>query len=397
MVRKCTAQHLANLVDKVGPARLLSGGKDLTDRILPAVTKLAQDSSQEARYVKTFRLELSNQTKLTIPLIHPTGTLGAECCCHCHSTLTLTRSWRNISPPRTFRMSGTPSSLSRQRYRTCFTHRLAFCRILPCNMEIVGFFRVLVRCPKTRSQPGADAPSQAAVRSGPRLSTESHSTRPTGGCLYQAGLQRCRSWIYSRHTLTNCIIHASSKLTTITCVICRESNSHYSCRSQTQSVADKTEYIKQISGLLGSKDFKERIKGINQLVADCQHNPNVVISSIYPVSTHFPTISHVLYYGFQNPKMKRHPESLFFSAYRCSMPLKHGFRNRTARSTSMLWSLYRKSFTCWRITCPKWSTSWSQQLWTITLTLRTMPSTLLLLELLMHLFQILVLILTNRV
>lgn len=50
MVRKCTAQHLANLVEKVGAARLLSGGKDLTDRILPAVTKLAQDSSQEARY-----------------------------------------------------------------------------------------------------------------------------------------------------------------------------------------------------------------------------------------------------------------------------------------------------------------------------------------------------------
>lgn len=52
MVRKCTAQHLANLVEKVGAARLLSGGKDLTDRILPAVTKLAQDSSQEARYVE---------------------------------------------------------------------------------------------------------------------------------------------------------------------------------------------------------------------------------------------------------------------------------------------------------------------------------------------------------
>ena len=58
MVRKCTAQHLANLVDKVGAVRLLSGGKDLTDRILPAVTKLAQDSSQEARYVETLLLLL---------------------------------------------------------------------------------------------------------------------------------------------------------------------------------------------------------------------------------------------------------------------------------------------------------------------------------------------------
>lgn len=70
-------------------------------------------------------------------------------------------------------------------------------------------------------------------------------------------------------------------------IIYRESNSHYSCRSQTQSIADKTEYIKQISGLLGSKDFRERIKGIDQLAADCQHNPNMVINSIFPVSISF--------------------------------------------------------------------------------------------------------------
>lgn len=71
------------------------------------------------------------------------------------------------------------------------------------------------------------------------------------------------------------------------CIIYRESNSHYSCRSQTQSIADKNEYIKQISGLLGSKDFKERIKGIDQLTADCQHNPNIVINSIFPVRAVF--------------------------------------------------------------------------------------------------------------
>lgn len=61
LVRKCTAQHLANLVEKVGAARLLSGGKDLTERILPAVTKLAQDSSQETRFTYVF---------ITFMLIH---------------------------------------------------------------------------------------------------------------------------------------------------------------------------------------------------------------------------------------------------------------------------------------------------------------------------------------
>lgn len=70
------AQHLANLVEKVGAARLLSGAKDLTDRILPAVVKLAQDSSQEVRYVlkkkkKTFHINSFNFCVLTsLQLIH---------------------------------------------------------------------------------------------------------------------------------------------------------------------------------------------------------------------------------------------------------------------------------------------------------------------------------------
>ncbi|XP_017331998.1 uncharacterized protein LOC108270136 isoform X2 [Ictalurus punctatus] len=49
-VRRCTAQHLTSLVEKIGTGRLLSGTKNLTDRILPAVSKLAQDSSPETRY-----------------------------------------------------------------------------------------------------------------------------------------------------------------------------------------------------------------------------------------------------------------------------------------------------------------------------------------------------------
>lgn len=98
------------------------------------------------------------------------------------------------------------------------------------------------------------------------------------------------------------------------CILYRESNSHNSCRSQTHSIADKTEYIKQISGLLGSKDFRERIKGIDQLAADCQHNPNMVINSIFPVSTSFLFfqilsifLCYVLCHGSQLP----HHTSLF--------------------------------------------------------------------------------------
>lgn len=49
LVRKCTSQHLAAVVEKIGAERLLSGTKDITERILPAVSRLTQDSFQETR------------------------------------------------------------------------------------------------------------------------------------------------------------------------------------------------------------------------------------------------------------------------------------------------------------------------------------------------------------
>ncbi|KAK1894324.1 TOG array regulator of axonemal microtubules protein 1 [Dissostichus eleginoides] len=192
VVRKCTAQHLANLMEKVGAARLLSGGKDLTDRILPAVTKLAQDSSQEPRYFgRRMLLSLSS---------HPDFDKILE----------------KYIPTKD----------------------------LPAVRETVFTLKT-----KGLGEIPQDSQSARGRRSLPGSGTVRASS------LTREPLQQ-----------TN-----------------REANSHNSCRSQTQSIADKTEYIKQISGLLGSKDFRERIKGIDQLAADCQHNPNMVIKSIYPL------------------------------------------------------------------------------------------------------------------
>ncbi|KAJ8393022.1 hypothetical protein AAFF_G00069260 [Aldrovandia affinis] len=53
-VRKCADQHLANLVERVGATSLLSDTRDITECILPAVARLAQESSQEARMVKKY-------------------------------------------------------------------------------------------------------------------------------------------------------------------------------------------------------------------------------------------------------------------------------------------------------------------------------------------------------
>uniref|UniRef100_UPI0037E90F07 TOG array regulator of axonemal microtubules protein 1 isoform X3 n=1 Tax=Semicossyphus pulcher TaxID=241346 RepID=UPI0037E90F07 len=189
-VRKCTAQHLANLVEKVGAVRLLSGGKDFTDRILPAVTKLAQDSSQEARYFgRRMLLSLSS---------HP------------------------------------------------------------------DFDKILEKYIPTKDLPTVrDTVFTLKTKGVGEMPQDTQSAR---GRRSLPGSGTVRASSLTREPLAN-----------------RESNSHYSCRSQTQSIADKSEYIKQISGLLGSKDFRERIKGIDQLVADCQHNPNMVINSIFPV------------------------------------------------------------------------------------------------------------------
>ncbi|XP_070776477.1 TOG array regulator of axonemal microtubules protein 1 [Enoplosus armatus] len=190
VVRKCTAQHLANLVEKVGAARLLSGGKDLTDRILPAVTKLAQDSSQEARYFgRRMLLSLSSH----------------------HDFDKILEKYIPTKDLPTVR-------------DTVFTLKTKGLGEMPQDTQSAR---------GRRSLPGS-------------------------------GTVRASSLTREPLNQTN-----------------RESNSHYSCRSQ--SIADKTEYIKQISGLLGSKDFRERIKGIDQLVADCQHNPNMVINSIFQV------------------------------------------------------------------------------------------------------------------
>lgn len=48
-VRRCAAQHLSDVVEFMEPERVLSGTKDMADRVLPAAAKFAQDSSPETR------------------------------------------------------------------------------------------------------------------------------------------------------------------------------------------------------------------------------------------------------------------------------------------------------------------------------------------------------------
>ncbi|XP_061213726.1 TOG array regulator of axonemal microtubules protein 1-like [Neopsephotus bourkii] len=49
-VRRCTAQHLSDTVERMGPDRILSGAKVAADRLFPAIVRFTQDSSQQTRY-----------------------------------------------------------------------------------------------------------------------------------------------------------------------------------------------------------------------------------------------------------------------------------------------------------------------------------------------------------
>ncbi len=48
-VRKATAMFLERLVERMGPGRVLSGVKDVTDKVLPTAASFALDSAQETR------------------------------------------------------------------------------------------------------------------------------------------------------------------------------------------------------------------------------------------------------------------------------------------------------------------------------------------------------------
>ncbi|KAG9268226.1 TOG array regulator of axonemal microtubules protein 1 isoform X1 [Astyanax mexicanus] len=184
-VRKCTSQHLAVLVEKIGAARLLSGTKDLTDRILPAVCKLAQDSSQETR-------------------------------CHGRKMLLLLSSHRDFDK--------------------------MLVKYIPD--KDLATIRDTVLTLKTKG-----------------LGEMHHDTPSARG----------------RHSLSGGGLEHVSSLT-------RDSqHAHSKDKAQIHSIADKTEYIKQLKALMGSKDFRERIKGISQLVTDCEDNPYLVIGNMFPV------------------------------------------------------------------------------------------------------------------
>lgn len=120
----------------------------------------------------------------------------------------------------------------------------------------------------------------------------------------------------------------------------------YYCKGQASNFADKTEYIKKLNALMLSKDFRERIRALEQLVSDCEQNPDMVIVNLFPVinsrllrAVVFITVlccCHYLVMEFH----KLYPLS---SLHRYLMPSKPGSRNPTAKSISVPYNAYGRS------------------------------------------------------
>ncbi|CAL8295340.1 unnamed protein product [Gadus morhua 'NCC'] len=209
VVRKCAAQHLADLLERVGVARLLSGGKDVTDRILPAVVKLALDSSQGPRsFGRRMLLFLSSHQDFDSMLVKYIPTKDLSAARKTVSGLKAKGQGQGLGET-----PQTPPSLP-------------------------GSGTVRASTLKRKLPKPTIAPSPATTTATP---TNTSTTTP------------------------------------------REPNSKYSSKPLGHIIEDQAEYIRQLTALLESKEFRERIKGLDQLVADCQDNPSMVIRSLFPV------------------------------------------------------------------------------------------------------------------
>ena len=56
-VRRTTAHFLVKVVERMGSGKILSGVKDVTDRVLPTAAQFVMDASPETRYCGTPRTE----------------------------------------------------------------------------------------------------------------------------------------------------------------------------------------------------------------------------------------------------------------------------------------------------------------------------------------------------
>ncbi|XP_060611108.2 TOG array regulator of axonemal microtubules protein 1 [Anolis sagrei] len=203
-VRRCAAQHLSDVVEHMGPGRILSGLKDVTDKIFSAVTKFVQDGSQETRYY--------GRKMLFTLMTHGDFDKMLE----------------KYVPPKD----------------------------LPYIKETVSNLR------------------QKGLGEMPIVTPSAKGRRSHNGNMGSS-----RSSSGSRE-----VLHAGDREIREVREISR--------KLAPRNALESAEYVKVLTSLLNAKDFRDRISGIKQLLADTQSNQELVVANIVKIFDAFKSRLH---------------------------------------------------------------------------------------------------------
>ncbi|XP_030805925.1 TOG array regulator of axonemal microtubules protein 1 [Camarhynchus parvulus] len=191
-VRRCTAQHLGDIVERLGPERVLAAGRPVAERLLPAMARFVQDSSQQTRYY--------GRRMLFSMMAHPD----------------LDKILEKFVPAKD----------------------------LPYIKETVGSLRE-----KGLGEMPLDTPSAKGRRS------------QTGNVGHLRSSSTCRDApnISDRDSTES---HEAPR------------------RAAPRSALESEEYLRDLVGSLNARDFRERIRGVRQLLLDTESSPALVLPSI---------------------------------------------------------------------------------------------------------------------
>ncbi|XP_059330936.1 TOG array regulator of axonemal microtubules protein 1 [Ammospiza nelsoni] len=191
-VRRCTAQHVGDMVQRLGPERVLAAGRPVAERLLPAMARFVQDSSQQTRYY--------GRRMLFSMMAHPD----------------LDKILEKFVPPKD----------------------------LPYIKETVGSLRE-----KGLGEMPLDTPSAKGRRS------------QTGSVGHLRSSSTCRD---------------APIIPDRDCTESQEAPR----RAAPRSALESEEYLRDLVGSLSARDFRERIRGVRQLLLDTESSPGLVLASI---------------------------------------------------------------------------------------------------------------------
>ncbi|XP_026554585.1 TOG array regulator of axonemal microtubules protein 1 isoform X1 [Pseudonaja textilis] len=202
-VRRCTAQHLSDVVEHMGPGRILSGIKDITDKILSAVAKFVQDGSQETRYYGR---------KMLFTLM-------------------------------------THTDFDKMLEKHVLPKDLPYVKETVSNLRQKGLGEMPIVTPSAKGR-------------------RSHTGNMDN----------------SRSNMSREVLSASDREI-------REIRD-ISRKLVPRNALESAEYVKFITALLNAKDFRDRINGIKQLLADTENNQDLVVANIVKIFDAFKSRLH---------------------------------------------------------------------------------------------------------